>query len=148
MKGVGKGRGGGIAYVLFYFREATDASHKLILYCNVFFRSRPIGSDIEAGELVLSPGTLLGAAEVGVLAAVGATVVTVSSLPRIAVLSTGRRGGGGVLAAVGATVVTVSSLPRVAVLSTGRRGGRRPGGRWRHCRHSLLPSPRRRPINR
>ncbi len=42
--------------------------------------------------MVLSPGTLLGAAEVGVLAAVGATVVTVSSLPRVAVLSTGGRG--------------------------------------------------------
>jgi hypothetical protein len=74
--------------VLFYFGESADASHKLILYCNVP-ASRPIGSDIEAGELVLCPGTLLGAAEVGVLAAVGATVVTVSSLPRVAVLSTG-----------------------------------------------------------
>ncbi len=98
---------------------------------------------------MLRPGTLLGAAEVGVLAAVGATVVTVSTLPRVAVLSTGRRGRwGGVLAAVGATVVTVSILPRVAVLSTGSGGEGRPGRRWRHCRHSILPSQRRRPINR
>ncbi len=115
--GEGVGKGGEYCYVLFYFKEGTDASHKLILYCNVSV-SRPIGSDIEAGELVLSPGTLLGAAEVGVLAAVGATVVTVSSLPRVAVLSTGGEGGG------------------------------RHSRRWRHCRNSHLPTPRRRPRNR
>jgi hypothetical protein len=86
-------RGRGIAYVLFYFMEGTDASHNYFYTVMFFFRSRPIGSDIEAGELVLNPGTLLGAAEVGVLAAVGATVVTVSSLPRVAVLSTGEGGG-------------------------------------------------------
>ena len=50
---------------------------------------RPVGSDIEAGETVLQPGTVLGAAEVGVLAAVGATTVIVAALPRVAVLSTG-----------------------------------------------------------
>ena len=49
---------------------------------------------------MLRRGAALGAAEVGVLAAVGATSVTVSALPRVAVLSTGTvgtvqgRGGG------------------------------------------------------
>merc|ERR1719233_1739042 len=50
---------------------------------------RPIGSDIALGETVLSKGTILGAGEVGLLAAVGVTKVLVSRLPRISVLSTG-----------------------------------------------------------
>ena len=51
--------------------------------------NRPIGSDISAGEQVLSAGSLLGAGEVGVLAAVGVTEVEVAKLPRVALLSTG-----------------------------------------------------------
>jgi len=50
---------------------------------------RPIGQDVAAGQLVLSRGTVLGAAEVGLLAAIGKTHIAVYPRPRVAVLSTG-----------------------------------------------------------
>lgn len=50
---------------------------------------RQVGSDMAAGEVVLSAGHHIGAAEVGILATVGATKVTVHRKPHVAVLSTG-----------------------------------------------------------
>ncbi|PSL22786.1 molybdopterin molybdotransferase MoeA [Chitinophaga ginsengisoli] len=47
------------------------------------------GSDAAAGQLVIPAGTLLSAAEVGVLASVGKALVNVSRLPRVAVIATG-----------------------------------------------------------
>ena len=50
---------------------------------------RPAGEDVRMGDLVLEPGTLLGAAEIGLLASLGRNQVEVSRRPRVAVLSTG-----------------------------------------------------------
>lgn len=50
---------------------------------------RPIGADIRRGEVVLTAGTHLGAAEIGLLATVGVTNVPVYAPPRVAILSTG-----------------------------------------------------------
>ena len=50
---------------------------------------RPIGGDVRAGEIVLSRGTRLGAAQVGALAAIGVPAVPVTRRPRVVVLSTG-----------------------------------------------------------
>ncbi|MCS7259182.1 MAG: molybdopterin molybdotransferase MoeA [Anaerolineae bacterium] len=50
---------------------------------------RPIGQDLAAGQRVLSHGTVLGAAEIGLLATIGRTHVSVYPRPRVAVLSTG-----------------------------------------------------------
>lgn len=50
---------------------------------------RPPGDDIEPGELVLTEGTLLRAAHLGVLATVGVTAVSVFRRPRVGVISTG-----------------------------------------------------------
>jgi gephyrin len=50
---------------------------------------RAVGSDVAAGECVLRAGDRLGAAEVGILASVGAASVRVHPAPRVAVLSTG-----------------------------------------------------------
>ncbi len=50
---------------------------------------RPIGSDIRAGNLLLSAGTLLYAAQIGALAAVGVAAVPCGRRPRVAILSTG-----------------------------------------------------------
>jgi molybdopterin molybdotransferase len=50
---------------------------------------RPAGEDVRRGDLVLEPGTLLGAAEIGLLATLGRNQVEVSRRPRVAVLSTG-----------------------------------------------------------
>lgn len=50
---------------------------------------RPIGFDIQAGETVLNAGDRLDATEIGLLATVGATQVTVYRKPIVGTLSTG-----------------------------------------------------------
>jgi len=50
---------------------------------------RTIGEDIAAGECVLGPGTVLGAAQIGLLAMLGQTEVQVYRRPRVGVLATG-----------------------------------------------------------
>lgn len=47
------------------------------------------GSDIKKGEVILKKGHILGAAEIGVLAALGLTKIKVLKIPIVAVLSTG-----------------------------------------------------------
>jgi molybdenum cofactor synthesis domain-containing protein len=62
---------------------------------------RPAGYDIRPGDEVLSAGTVLRPAALGVLATVGATDVAVVPRPRVGVMSTGDElvDGGGPLAA-------------------------------------------------
>lgn len=50
---------------------------------------RPAGEDIQAGQSVLKAGTLIGGAELGVLAGIGWAQVPVIRQPRVAVISTG-----------------------------------------------------------
>jgi molybdenum cofactor synthesis domain-containing protein len=50
---------------------------------------RPIGSDVRNGALVLPAGTVLGPAELGLLAGLGLTPLPVRRRPRVSVLSTG-----------------------------------------------------------
>ena len=50
---------------------------------------RPVGSDIRAGDLLLSAGVLLGPAGIGALAAVGVAAVRCGRRPRVSILSTG-----------------------------------------------------------
>lgn len=50
---------------------------------------RPIGVDIAEGELLIQSGTRLGAAEVGLLASLGATPVKVTRKPHVSIISTG-----------------------------------------------------------
>lgn len=52
-----------------------------------FVRAR--GSDVAAGELALSAGTVIGPPQIGLLAAIGRSMVTVRPRPRVVVLSTG-----------------------------------------------------------
>jgi len=49
----------------------------------------PKGEDVKEGEVVLSPGHILGPPEIGLLAAVGAERVRVFRRPKVAVLATG-----------------------------------------------------------
>lgn len=51
--------------------------------------TRHAGEDVGAGDLVLPAGTLLGPAQVGLAAAVGAGTLSVRRRPRVLVLSTG-----------------------------------------------------------
>jgi molybdopterin molybdotransferase len=50
---------------------------------------RRAGEDVQRGDLVLEAGTRIGAAQVGMLASLGRTVVSVHQRPRVAVLSGG-----------------------------------------------------------
>jgi molybdenum cofactor synthesis domain-containing protein len=50
---------------------------------------RRAGEDVRAGQLVMEPGTRLGAAQLGMLAAVGRPSVSVRPKPRVLVMSTG-----------------------------------------------------------
>ncbi|MDP1877815.1 MAG: molybdopterin molybdotransferase MoeA [Actinomycetota bacterium] len=50
---------------------------------------RRAAEDVTAGEVVLTAGTLIGARQVGILAAVGCGLVFVHPRPRVAVISTG-----------------------------------------------------------
>jgi molybdopterin molybdotransferase len=61
------------------FRTRTDVG------ANV----REAGEDVRAGEEVLSRGRLLRAADIGLLASLGVTVVRVARRPRVAILTTG-----------------------------------------------------------
>jgi molybdopterin molybdotransferase len=48
-----------------------------------------VGDDVRAGERVLSAGTQLGSAEIGIAAAIGQAMLPVSRRPRVALMSTG-----------------------------------------------------------
>ncbi len=50
---------------------------------------RPIGTDMREGDRLIGAGTILGPAEVGLLASLGHAEVTVGRRPRVAVISTG-----------------------------------------------------------
>jgi molybdopterin molybdotransferase len=50
---------------------------------------RRAGEDVQAGATVLQPGTILGAAELGVAANAGAAQLAVSRRPRVAIVTTG-----------------------------------------------------------
>lgn len=50
---------------------------------------RPQGQEIRAGETLLEAGTLLGPAELGLIASIGVAEVAVRRRPRVALLSTG-----------------------------------------------------------
>jgi molybdopterin molybdotransferase len=68
---------GGVARVRIY-RAPTTGAH-----------IRTSGEDVAAGETVLTAGTHLGAAQIGLAAAVGRSRLTVRPRPRVVVLSTG-----------------------------------------------------------
>jgi molybdopterin molybdotransferase len=50
---------------------------------------RPVGQDIAAGEIALPQGSVLGPAEIGLLATLGRSEVLVHPRPRVSILSTG-----------------------------------------------------------
>ncbi|XP_031558452.1 gephyrin-like [Actinia tenebrosa] len=67
----------------------TEVKVKILSTPKVGQDIRPIGFDISSGELVLSKGDVLGPAELGLLATVGVTQVSVFKKPKVAILSTG-----------------------------------------------------------
>ena len=72
--------------------ERTDAGTDTVVIsqgAEVGAYIRRAAEDVVAGEIVLTDGTLIGARQVAILAAVGSGLVYVHPRPRIAVISTG-----------------------------------------------------------
>ena len=68
---------------------ATDGVIRLAARVEPGAYVRPTGEDVRVGDRVLEPGVALGAAEIGLLATLGYTQVSVYRRPRVAILSTG-----------------------------------------------------------
>lgn len=62
-----------------HVRDGRDAGRNI----------RPRGEDVRAGSVVLEAGTVLGAAQIGVLSSIGCAEPVVYRRPRIAILATG-----------------------------------------------------------
>ncbi|HYS52899.1 MAG TPA: gephyrin-like molybdotransferase Glp [Thermoanaerobaculia bacterium] len=72
--------------------EITDAGSDFVTVKQSLKRGvnlRRRGEDMHAGEVVLSAGALIGAAEIGVLASVQKSVVRIARKPEVAIISTG-----------------------------------------------------------
>jgi len=72
--------------------EITDAGSDFVTINHTLKRGtnlRKRGEDMRAGEVVLADGTLIGPAEIGVLAGVQKSVVHVGRRPEVAIISTG-----------------------------------------------------------
>ncbi|MBT2398684.1 gephyrin-like molybdotransferase Glp [Streptomyces sp. ISL-100] len=86
------GTGGGPAATM---RAASDApegaSGEVCVHRPVDARAhiRARGSDVQAGDLALEAGTVVGPPQIGLLAAIGRATVKVRPRPRVVVLSTG-----------------------------------------------------------
>jgi putative molybdopterin biosynthesis protein len=81
--------GGADAVVMF---ENTVKKEDLVMIHTVVSKGDNVmkaGSDISKGETVLRKGRMLTAYEIGVLAALGMTKITVYKRPRVAIISTG-----------------------------------------------------------
>ncbi len=50
---------------------------------------RPVGENVRAGEFVLGPGAVLNPAEIGILAALGISKISVVRRPKVVIVSTG-----------------------------------------------------------
>ncbi|MFD5783426.1 gephyrin-like molybdotransferase Glp [Streptomyces sp. NPDC058220] len=86
------GTGGGAATTMRPAGEGPDgASGEVRVYRSVEARGhvRARGSDVQAGDLALEAGTVLGPPQIGLLAAIGRGTVRVHPRPRVVVLSTG-----------------------------------------------------------
>jgi molybdopterin molybdotransferase len=85
---------------------------------------RERGEDVRCGERVLEPGSVIGPAEVGMLASLGRSVVAVRQRPRVAIVSGGDElvepggdvGGGGIVASnsysIAAQCREIGAIPR------------------------------------
>jgi molybdopterin molybdotransferase len=80
---------GADAVVMFEDTDEQDGRVRLTKSVKPGDSLRPVGIDLEIGQTVLEAGTLLGAAEVGLLATVGVATIAAHRRPRLAVLSTG-----------------------------------------------------------
>ncbi|WP_353096979.1 gephyrin-like molybdotransferase Glp [Tissierella praeacuta] len=69
--------------------EFTDKEVKIFNYIKPNSNIVKMGEDIEVGDMVLKKGHIIGAADIGILATLGRTMVKIYSKPKIAILATG-----------------------------------------------------------
>ena len=73
--------------------EDTTETNSIVVFHKIIKSGSNIrkqGEEAKKGDLLFSPGTVLGAAQIGLCAAVGKAELNVYSRPRVAVLSTGK----------------------------------------------------------
>ena len=128
---------------------------------------RPRGGDVRAGDVVVAPGTRLGAVQIGALAAAGVATVVCSSRPRVAILATGselrnpgeslepgqiyesnRRMIAAALASSGAEVDVLACRRGRLRVASRRNRARARAGRARHVGRRLDGAARPRPAGR
>jgi molybdopterin molybdotransferase len=83
---------GADAVVRFEETDEPDSSRELVAVYRAVRPGdnvRPVGEDMAAGDTVLTAGSALRPAEIGLLAAVGRTEVAVHRRPKVAILATG-----------------------------------------------------------
>ncbi len=80
---------GADAVVMFEYAREQEGLLQIERAPQVGDNIRQIGQDVAVGELILAQGSVLGAAEVGLLAMIGRTSLPVYRRPRVAVISTG-----------------------------------------------------------
>lgn len=80
---------GADAVVMVEYSETKDGRVRFTRSVETGADIRPVGQAIAEGQLVLEAGTVLGPPELGILATVGATHVSVHVRPQIGVMSTG-----------------------------------------------------------
>lgn len=69
--------------------RAEDGRVEILIEADSRSNVRDAGEDFDVGERLIEPGTLLGAAHLGVLASIGRSVVSVHQRPSVALLSSG-----------------------------------------------------------
>jgi molybdopterin molybdotransferase len=80
---------GADAVVPVEFTEEHDGQVRLLRAVRPGENVRPIGQDLAAGDLVVEAGSVIGPAEIGLLATLGRTRLLAHRRPRLAVLATG-----------------------------------------------------------
>jgi len=69
--------------------EFTEKNVKIFNYLKPNSNIVKMGEDIKIGDIVLKKGHIIGAADIGILATLGRTMVEVYSKPKVAILATG-----------------------------------------------------------
>lgn len=80
---------GGDVVIKYEATEFTDSEVKIFSELKAGSNIVTIGEDVKKGAVVLKEGSIMGAAEIGVLASLGKTVVEVYRKPRVGIIATG-----------------------------------------------------------
>jgi len=80
---------GADAVVMVEYTESTEGGVRIMTAVQRGEHVAPAGEDVKKGQTVIKAGTLIGAAQMGMIASTGRTRVDVTRRPRVAVLSTG-----------------------------------------------------------